>query len=207
MRYDRGVIESFVDLTYRGLSLGRRVRLSQVRPSYGWLELPAPMPVGTQIAIAADEGVAFEATVTWSYEQVAGASRPPGMTVTPALTAGPAAAWWAARVALPDDDVAGQAPVAAGGRSRPVMEAPALEAPAGEASMMRRTGEHDVVDDGSRTMIMESLDPATLDVEPGAADDAGGPDASEAPDPGDGAPSGDAAPPSGGGHKKRKLRR
>ena len=64
MRYDRGVIESFVDLTYRGLSLGRRVRLSQVRPSTGYLELPAPMPVGSQIAITAEDGTAFDAVVT-----------------------------------------------------------------------------------------------------------------------------------------------
>src|SRR5262249_44950456 len=70
VRYDRRVLESFVDLTYRGLSLGRRVRLSQVRPSSGYLELPAPMPVGTQIALATDDGVTFDATVTWIHEQV-----------------------------------------------------------------------------------------------------------------------------------------
>ncbi|HEX8109485.1 MAG TPA: hypothetical protein VF516_17260, partial [Kofleriaceae bacterium] len=90
------MIESFVDLTYRGLSLGRRVRLSQVRPSTGYLELPAPMPVGAQIAIAAEDGTAFDAVVTAVHEQVAGSDRTPGMTVAPALAAEPASAWWAA---------------------------------------------------------------------------------------------------------------
>ena len=41
------MIESFVDLTYRGLSLGRRIKLTQVRPTSGTLELVSPMPVGT----------------------------------------------------------------------------------------------------------------------------------------------------------------
>lgn len=112
------MIESFVDLTYRGLSLGRRVRLSQVRPSAGYLELPAPMPVGSEIAIAAEDGTAFDAVVTGVHEQVAGSDRTPGMIVAPALAAEAASAWWAARVSLPDDDAL--RPRATGpGRSRP----------------------------------------------------------------------------------------
>ncbi|HZJ62027.1 MAG TPA: hypothetical protein VFD36_00775, partial [Kofleriaceae bacterium] len=96
--------ESFVDLTYRGLSLGRRIKLTQVRPTSGYLELPSPMPVGTQVAIATDDGVSFDATVAWIYEQVAGTDRTPGMVVIPELAAESAAAWWKARVALPDDE-------------------------------------------------------------------------------------------------------
>jgi len=98
------VNESFVDLTYRGLSLGRRIKLTQVRPTSGYLELPSPMPVGTQVGIATDDGVAFDATVAWIYEQVAGADRAPGMVVIPELAAESAAAWWKARVVLPDDE-------------------------------------------------------------------------------------------------------
>lgn len=124
MRYDRGVLESFVDLTYRGLSLGRRVRLSQVRPSTGYLELPAPMPVGSQIAIAAEDGTAFDAVVTAVHEQVAGSDRTPGMTVAPALAAEPAAAWWAARVSLPDDDALRPRAATGAGRSRPATVRP-----------------------------------------------------------------------------------
>src|SRR6185503_19484391 len=104
MRYARRVNESFVDLTYRGLSLGRRIKLTQVRPSSGYLELSSPMPVGTQVAIATDDGVAFDATVAWIYEQVTGTDRAPGMVVIPELGADAAAAWWRSRVALPEDD-------------------------------------------------------------------------------------------------------
>lgn len=144
-----GVIESFVDLTYRGLSLGRRIRLSQVRPSSGYLELSAPMPVGTQIAIATDDGVTLDATVTWIHEQVGGSDRPPGMTVAPTLAAAPAAAWWSARIALPDDEAARSrtvqvveaAPAAPGGAATlggaaadvheaPTIAMPAIELPA-----------------------------------------------------------------------------
>jgi hypothetical protein len=299
VRYDRGVLESFVDLTYRGLSLGRRVRLSQVRPSSGFLELPAPMPVGTAIGVTTDDGATFEAMVTSIHEQVAGSERSPGMTVTPALTGDAPAAWWAARVSLPDD--ARPRTVTAGGRSRPVTVRPRshsatdalraaevattdevptvvadldalvaaaaaapgpvdvtdartivmpvieLEADAppegegdGEAGgdpgarfaaspvrtpeiaevpevpMMRHTGEHAVVDDGNRTMIMESIDPATLGIDFGTAgdDDSDGADDADLTDPGDPDPAGPATVPDGGaiepssrGRKKRRSRR
>jgi hypothetical protein len=104
MRYARRVIESYVDLTYRGVSLGRRIKLTQVRPSSGYLELPAPMPVGTHVAVATDDGVTFDATVTWVHEQVAGSERVPGMVVAPELAVEAAASWWRARVALADED-------------------------------------------------------------------------------------------------------
>jgi hypothetical protein len=113
------VNESFVDLSYRGLSLGRRIKLTQVRPSSGYVELPSPMPVGTQIALTTDDGVAFDATVAWIHEQVAGAERQPGMVVIPELGSDAAAAWWKARVALPDDNVPRPRP-----RSRPVTVRP-----------------------------------------------------------------------------------
>lgn len=96
-------MESFVDLAYRGLSLGRRVKLTQVRPTTGYLETPAPMPVGTTIAIATDEGLQLEAIVTGIHEQVGGSDRHPGMTVKPTLDDA-IAAWWKERVTLPDDE-------------------------------------------------------------------------------------------------------
>ncbi len=103
MRYARGVIESFVDLTYRGLALGRRIQLTEVRPATAFVELATPMPVGTQVAIVTDDGLALDATVTWIHEQVTGSDRAPGMVIAPALAAEAAAAWWKARVALPED--------------------------------------------------------------------------------------------------------
>ena len=217
------MLESFVDLTYRGLALGRRVRLSQIRPSSGYLEIAAPMPVGAQIAVIADDGAVFDAIVIGVHEQIAGSDRTPGMTVTPALGDAAAAAWWTSRVQLPDDDA--QRPRhATGGRRRPttvrprsrtaptpppagttlevstliadlearvtaaaglaprhddpheartvVMPVHELEAiaahgrPAGEPRPMRHTGEHEVVDDGNHTTIMETIDPATLGLDP-----------------------------------------
>ena len=114
------MIESFVDLTYRGLALGRRIKLTEVRPSTAFVELAAPMPVGTHVAIATDDGFALDATVTWIHEQVAGAERTPGMIVAPVLAVEAAAAWWQARVTLPDDD----RPRQRSARSRPLTVRP-----------------------------------------------------------------------------------
>jgi hypothetical protein len=242
VRYDRGVIESFVDLTYRGLSLGRRIRLSQVRPSTGYLELPAPMPVGSQIAIVSDDGTAFDAVVTAIHEQVAGSDGTPGMTVAPALAAERAAAWWAARVSLPEDDALRLRATTAAGRSRPATVRPrshtapmpsqdgraadelptiisdldarvaaaagvaparpegdrsavatmvmplaeieALAAASGDPdpAIVQQTGEHAVIDDGKRTMIMDSLELVALAPDAGGAGD----DADAEPDAEDG---------------------
>lgn len=109
--------ESFVDLTYRGLALGRRVKLTQVRPSAGYLELPTPMPVGTAIAIVTDDGVTFDARVMQIHEQVAipaqsgpvttptapaAPPRIPGMLVEPTLATDAARDWWKSHTTLPE---------------------------------------------------------------------------------------------------------
>jgi hypothetical protein len=112
--------ESFVDLSYRGLSLGRRIKLAQMRPTSGYLEHPTPMPVGTTIGIATDTGVAFEAVVTGIHEQVGGTDRPPGMTITPALASPDPSRWWSERVTLPDLE----APPRPSERARPVTVRP-----------------------------------------------------------------------------------
>ncbi len=125
-------MESFVDLAYRGLSLGRRVKLTQVRPTTGYLETPAPMPVGTTIAIATDEGHQLEAIVTSIHEQVGGSDKHPGMTVKPTLE-GAIAAWWKERVSLPDEAPPAPArtkPVTVRPRTNTVVEA----TPAGAAA-------------------------------------------------------------------------
>jgi hypothetical protein len=191
------VIESFVDLTYRGLSLGKRIKLGQVRPHSGYLELAAPMPVGSAIAIATDEGLTIDATVTWVYEQVAGSDRAPGMIVAPTLT-GDAAAWWRARVALPEDDgprprVTRSRPTTLRPRTPTLQTPPAPPAPPSDvpaeptvsaaAELAARvaaaagvapprptepppingsTGEHSVIDDGQKTVIMQAIDPSEL---------------------------------------------
>lgn len=132
------MLESLVDLTYRGISLSRRVKLTQVRPSSGYLELPAPMPVGSEIALVVDDGLTIAATVALVHEQVtgvAGSDRAAGMQVVPRLAAEAAAAWWQARVALPEHDAEARTSGAAGAprdavdgapgaRSRPVTVRP-----------------------------------------------------------------------------------
>ena len=149
------VIESFVDLTYRGLSLGRRIRLCHVRPSTGYLEIPAPMPVGTQIAITTEDGLAFDATVTAVQEPIAGSERTPGMTVAPALTGERAAAWWSARVALADPDADERRPRAVE-RSGPV---PVVER-SGPVPVVERSGPVPVVERSGPVPAVERSGPA-----------------------------------------------
>ncbi|MFN0252479.1 MAG: hypothetical protein ACKV2T_36720 [Kofleriaceae bacterium] len=135
-------MESFVDLAYRGLSLGRRVKLTQVRPTTGYLETPAPMPVGTTIAIATDEGHTLDAVVTAIHEQVGGSDKHPGMTVKPALDSSRAvAAWWKERVALPDEEppIPLSAPRAKSVTVRPRTNTVVEEAPAGATAPSPRT--------------------------------------------------------------------
>ncbi len=237
------MIESFVDLTYRGLSLGRRVKLSQVRPSTGYLETPAPMPVGTAIQIATDEGVTLDATVTGVHEQTGGSDKAPGMTVAPKLAGEATESWWRARVTYPDEVKAPTAvartgskvtvrprshtipeplttegsiehaatdviPVIAEGKPTMIMPAvdqellESLSRPSGEIEqLVRSTGEHEIVDDGKRTTIMEAIDPAALGLDmsssgsfPTVTDEDSGPT------------NGDDKKSPGGVKKKRKRR-
>jgi hypothetical protein len=196
------VIESLIDLTYRGISLGRRIKLTQIRPTTGYVELPTPMPVGTELVIGTDEAISFGAIVTWVHEQVAGTDRIPGMIVQPRLSAD-VTAWWQARITLADDDAVRPSlprtrPVTVRPRSHTQQSQPigaptampaiiadldARVAAAARSSQStdprtrsdpdaatHRTGQHEVVDDGAQTLIMEVMD-----------DDALGPEAGDAP--------------------------
>jgi hypothetical protein len=118
--------EAFVDLSYRGLSLGRRIKLTRVHATSGYLETPAPMPVGTSIAIATDEGLTLEATVTHVHEQVGGATVAPGMQFAPKLEGESLLAWWDALVAA--TKAAEEAAVAAA-TAEQAAQAPAIIAP------------------------------------------------------------------------------
>lgn len=146
--------DTYVDLTYRGLALGRRVKLAQVRPSTAYLELPAPMPVGTVIGILTDDTVAVDAQVIEIHEQVAGAELPPGMVVKPRLSGDVAQAWWQQRVTLPELSSRADTPAA------PVVAPPIVA----KVMPKRRTLEGaaavpDLVDDGLKTSVMEVVDP------------------------------------------------
>ena len=186
------VSESFVDLSYRGLPLGRRIKLTQVRPSSGFLELAAPMPVGTAIVITTDEGLALEATVMQIHEQIGGSERVPGMIVAPALAEEAGASWWKERASLPE--LAPSVPPPPPSRSRPVTvrprsstipeprspEAPppaelvddarpTIAMPALEPEPTDPDAEAPIVDDGKKTIMMHSVDLTALGLDAGAS--------------------------------------
>ena len=149
--------ESFVDLSYRGLALARRVKLTQVRPSTGYVEMPTPMPVGTHVAIATDDGVAIEAVVTEIHEQIGGATHTPGMLVKPALE-GAGADWWKARVSgadpVPEPKVDPRVDPEELRRTDPMVPTTIVG--------KRMTGEiaiPEIVDDGQNTGVMDAVDP------------------------------------------------
>lgn len=235
------MIESFVDLTYRGLPLGRRVKLTQVRPSTGYLEMPTPMPVGTAIAVVTDEGVLLDALVTSIHEQVGGSDRPPGMTVAPKLADPAAQSWWSARVALPEEPP--PAPRTKGVTVRPrshtvpspavgaemsdapettdvgppptpptdtppdTIREPALRDSSPSLGRLRSTGQHEVVDDGKMTMLMDAVDPAALGLDTGDDDAADAADSSDAADANDANGSDEKKITASGTVKKRKKKR
>jgi len=172
------MIESFVDLTYRGLSLGRRVKLTQVRPSTGYVETPAPMPVGSAISIATDEGLLFDALVMAVHEQVGGSDRAPGMVVAPALADDARQTWWKARVALPEEPPASTRimPITVRPRTHTVPQPPSEDALAAAAATVSAAVEMSsdppgaattvmaaVEVDAGRTTVMDAIDPDTLE--------------------------------------------
>jgi hypothetical protein len=186
------MIESFVDLTYRGIELARRVKLSAVTTRHGYLEVAMPMPVGTEVAITTDERVQFTAVVTDIHEQIGGATQAPGMRITPTLSAD-AQSWWTARAvesaaivvepeapaptleplpaAAPVIAAPVVAPVAAPVAAPVVAEpvAPSKPAPRRSAEILAQVeaeslaATHDVVDDGRRTVAMDAVDPALIE--------------------------------------------
>ena len=62
-------MESFVDVTYHGIEVARRVKLTEVAPDAGYLEVAAPMPVGTALALTIEGGISIAATVRAVHEQ------------------------------------------------------------------------------------------------------------------------------------------
>jgi len=158
--------DSFVDLSYRGLALARRVKLTQVKPSTGYVEMPTPMPVGTHVAIATEDGVSIEAVVAEIHEQVGGATVTPGMLVKPSLE-GASAEWWKARVSEPD-----AAPVEDLRTTDPMVPTIITKRDTGVPEVLddgQDTGVMDAIqDDGKATMMMDAVDLAALGLDPNA---------------------------------------
>ncbi len=291
--------ETFVDLTYRGLALGRRIKLTHVRATHGYLEHPTPMPVGTAVSMATDEGLVFDAVVEAIHEQVGGSEQAPGMRIKPVFATDQLQSWWTSHldpeaatpppiperakpvtvrprtqtvpeptptaalaagapsftpateyadtphaptpaVAFAVHTIPGtlnlppgglpttpDVPPARGGAATTVMNVVDQELLAqltkedGVEQLTRRTGDHAVIDDGMRTMVMDAVDPAALGLEVSTpSDDSEGGDdddrsAAESGPIGDdisaaesgpiGAPGDDKKPK--GAPKKRKKRR
>jgi hypothetical protein len=86
--------EAFIDLFYRGLSLGSRARMAHIDGRSAFVELPGPMPIGTALSIQVD-GLAIPARVIEIVEQTAGSERAPGMKVKPVLEGEAERKWWA----------------------------------------------------------------------------------------------------------------
>jgi hypothetical protein len=85
--------EAFVDVTWRGLEVGKRIKLHAIKTDNAYIDHTTPMPVGTVLALKTDEGVEIPVTVLRVHEQVGGSTEIPGMHVKPTLS-GAAAQWW-----------------------------------------------------------------------------------------------------------------
>ena len=166
--------EVFVDVTYRGLELGRRLKLREVGPSTAYLEHGTPMPVGSQVVLATDEGLAIPVVVVRVHEQVAGAEMPPGMRVQAAGLDGAAAGWWRDLVSRDDPQIP-EAEVAPMRRAKPLEPPPMpIEAPAPEPTDQTQKMEPveeaapaPEVEDDRPTTIMSAVAPPE-DTDPGA---------------------------------------
>ena len=97
--------DAFVDVAYRGLEVGRRLKLHDVGPRTAHLEHGTPMPVGCELAIRTDAGLSIRVMVIRVHEQVAGAELPPGMRVRADQLEGDAAGWWSALVSREDPEI------------------------------------------------------------------------------------------------------
>lgn len=113
--------EALVDLSYRGLVLGKRLRLLQVGPRSAYVAHDAPMPVGTELVLTVDETLAIPAQVARVRE---GDSKdgPAGMWLWADAAEQRARAWWDAHVTAE----APRIPEPGGGRIR--TEAPVAPA-------------------------------------------------------------------------------
>ena len=155
-----------MDLTYRGIELARRVKLSAVTTRHGYLEVAMPMPVGTEVAITTDERVQFTAVVTEIHEQIAGATQAPGMRITPTLSAD-AQSWWTARATESAAIVVEPAAPVPPEPAPPIV--PSKPAPRRSAEILAQVeaeslaATHEVVDDGRRTVAMDAVDPALIE--------------------------------------------
>ena len=161
--------EALVDVTYRGLEIGRRMKLTQVGPSTAYLEHGTPMPVGSQMELTTDDGLTISAVVLRVHEQVAGAEQAPGMRVRASLE-GAATGWWRKLVSCDD-------PTIPEAQAAPTPRAPVRTAPPDARTVMMGAVEAppDVevpADEGDerRTVMMEAQPYDEVEVSPPAVE-------------------------------------
>lgn len=127
--------ERFVDVTYLGIELGRRLRLDSGASGKAYLHFNAPMPIGTALTIATDEGLSIPARVLEVQEQVAGAERPPGMKIRAGDLTGDAKTWWI--------ELAGETPLESESET-PSLPEPAQKEPEAENGAPESDSENEV---------------------------------------------------------------
>jgi hypothetical protein len=165
--------EVFVDVTYRGLELGRRLKLREVGPSTAYLEHGTPMPVGAQVLLSVGDGLSIPVTVVRVHEQVAGAEMPPGMRVQASGLEGAAAAWWRDLVSRDDPQIP-EVEAAPMRRPKPLEPPPMAPPPVEAAPEPPPTEKLPVVqeaDDDRPTTMMAAVAPPeeSGDTDPGAS--------------------------------------
>lgn len=146
--------EQFVDATYRGIDVGRRLRISGFGHRTAYLELGAPMPVGTEVVITTDQGLVIPTRVLKVQEQHAGAAQPPGMWIASGPLDERAQAWWEERVSGGEDgegDAEAEAALASD-RSEAVVPAEAAMGIGAEAA----AAEHSIEAAGEATGASEA---------------------------------------------------
>jgi hypothetical protein len=167
--------EALVDLSYRGLVLGKRVRLLQVGPRSAYVAHDAPMPVGTELVLTVDESLAIRAEVARVRE---GDSKdgPAGMWLWADAAEQRARVWWDAHVSADDPRI----PEPEGGRVRteaPVVTVPEPAPAPAAASPDREAAESSghAVETAAASVSEPQPDqgPQDAGVEAGAAADAG----------------------------------
>lgn len=92
--------EQLVDVTYRGLDVGRGLRLSQVGPGSAHLACDAPLPVGTALVLAVADGIRIPARVLRVHESAD--ALPVGMRIGVVALEDEARAWWDRMVTMDD---------------------------------------------------------------------------------------------------------
>lgn len=125
--------EQRVDVSYRGLEVGRGLQLSHVGPRTAYLALDAPMPVGSELQLAVTDGPRITVRVLRVQEHARvlehAGELPPGMRLGVIGLDEEARAWWEALVTEADPVI----PEPAGGHASPA--APEVESePAAEGA-------------------------------------------------------------------------